>query len=78
MGELLPKGNRQQTWLPISIWWLPYTQSGPTARQTKPMSQHAEQTAKPLPIAKGRVGWAFKRAKSQWLRVELSTADMNQ
>ena len=78
MGELLPKGNRQQTWLPISIWWLPNTQSGPTARQTKPMSQHAEQTAKPLPIAKREGGWALKRAKSQWLREELSTADMNQ
>ena len=46
MGELLPKGNRQQTWLPISIWWLPNTQSGPTDRQTKPMSHHQKTPTK--------------------------------
>jgi hypothetical protein len=48
MGELLPKGNRQQSWLPISVWWLSNTQFSPTDRQTKPMSQHQKLPQNPI------------------------------
>ena len=50
--------------------------SGPvrTTVRPKPTSQHTEPTARPLPVEKGRVGWALANANSQLI----SIVDLNQ